>query len=488
MRHTISSLLIALSAALYSFVLTPLVALLLPRLFSPGMFADDTLVWATIFGGPFLLAADLTVALVFGTVAFGLAKARLPDREWKSHQGVMVLLPLVMFTAVAGTIGWRLHAMANPPEAGPQQTGLPSLRLARALAKPDGRSGIWRLAWSADGQRLASYNVTGIATWKPDGQFQKEFTVYDNLVFANLLLYLSGHRLLIASPLTDIDSAEAKERLRDAAFSILDGETGKVLQNIAGPHPGGGGPRNRAVDLAVSPDERLVAVSYNEPRIDIYSTQDWQHVASLDLNTGRKDDSLNPLGLAFSPDGKTLAVLHGFHGRVRFFEVSSWLASGELITYADERPPGPLVQTLAFAPDGTMIAVGSAVGGSWWTHPNGIFGPSVLKQESPVDPLRVYRISDGGLVAALGSFPGGLSQLVWSRNGQYLAFRDAVGGIRFWSPFKPNLSARVLREAAPGSRLLFSRDGSQLAALLSDGVEIFDIVPSSGAVREVSVN
>jgi hypothetical protein len=190
------------------------------------------------------------------------------------------------------------------------------------------------------------------------------------------------------------------------------------------------------------------------------------------------------------PAPQMIVVIHQFSGRIKFFQVGSWTLSGSLATYPDEvrptrgvlqgradiSPPG--LSALAFSPDSAMIAAGSTGGGAWWTHPYGMFGPGEFKYGVPANPLRVYRVSDGSLLASVGSFPGGVhrSGLVWSPNGEYLAFLDAVADIRFWNPFQLDLSVAVARKAVDGT-LLFSRDGSQLAVKFFDKVKVFDVVP-----------
>jgi sugar lactone lactonase YvrE len=77
----------------------------------------------------------------------------------------------------------------------------------------------------------------------------------------------------------------------------------------------------------------------------------------LDLRIGERGDLLMPQGLGFSPDGKTIAVIHGLRGRIKFFQVGSWTLSGSLLTYPEERIV--TLGDLAFNPDGAMIAVGS---------------------------------------------------------------------------------------------------------------------------------
>ena len=179
-------------------------------------------------------------------------------------------------------------------------------------------------------------------------------------------------------------------------------------------------------------------------------------------------------------------MLHGWKGKIKFFDVGAWAFSRSLATYPDPSPASNLVtlRALAYSPDGAMIAVGASSGGSWWIYPNGLPawpGSRTLKVEFPADPLRVYRVSDGKPVASLGSFPGGLDHraLVWSPDGEYLAFQDAVGAIRFWNPFQPNFSVVVARKGvlAPDG-ILFSKDGSQLAANFTDGMRVFDVVPT----------
>jgi hypothetical protein len=464
--------------------LTPIICLLLLFIFLPKIFDGDALGWLWAFGVvPAFLGLLLTITIIVAFVTFFVARAKLPDRGWRSLQTSVIVLPFAALVLAAATTGWRYHAMTHPPEIGPQQRGLPSLHLARTLT-PRGRSPqAWRLSWSADGERLATYGGAGIHTSSPDGAYQKELPF--RMSSSHVLAYLSGHRLLITGPVVEVNGDESMRKSQQMAFSmafsVIDAEAGKALQNIPGCHPGRPPGYNAASDLAVSPDERFVAVICGslETQVDIYSPVDWTKVTTLDLRAGDKRDPLGPQGLAFSPNGKTLAVIH-YNGQIRFFEVGSWTLSGSLLTYP-ELPPRSIVRgdVFAFSPDGAMIAVGADRGGSRWTYPNGMFGSGVLKHEFPADPLRVYRISDGSLVASLGSFPGAFHRfgLVWSPNGKYLAFQ-AIDDIRFWSPFQSDLSVVVARKGAGYGSLVFSRDGSQLATNFPDGVRIFDVVPA----------
>ncbi|WP_198028175.1 WD40 repeat domain-containing protein [Bradyrhizobium murdochi] len=385
------------------------------------------------------------------------------------------------------------NATTSPPSM-VLQSGLPSLRLVRTLAAPNEvstlgmlQSGNFGLTWSPDGERLAAYvhNGLGIITWSPDGKYQHEFPRYSSFgLDACCLNFLSGHRLIIASPAAETNSPEDWDKMNGMAFAVLDAETGKVLRNVAGPNPSGRSNENTATDIATSPDERFVAVIYREftdRRVGIYSTGDWQRVAALDLRNGNRSIQVDPQGVVFSPDGRTLAVLH--NSRVKLFEVGSWTLSRSIEVFPDTVPRGNALVfgALAFSPDGTMIAAASNGGGSWWTYPNGKIaaeGYGVLRPYFPAEPLRVFRVADGALVASLGLFPGGIArtQLVWSPKGNYLGFLDGVGDIRFWDPFRPGASAPVTRMGLHSRTLRFSKDGSQLVANFEGGVKVFDVV------------
>jgi WD40-like Beta Propeller Repeat len=395
----------------------------------------------------------------------------------------------MLAVATLGSTSYAQNAAASPPFIAPQ-SGLPSLSLARTLTAPNEistfgmlQSGNAGLTWSADGEQLAAYvhNGLGIIIWSPDGKYQREISRYNNFGLDSYVLgFSSGHRQLITSPAAETNKREDRDKLDDMAFSVLDAETGKVLRSIVGPNPGRPSRENIASFMAISPDERFVAVIYRQftdRRIGIYSTGDWQRVAALDLHLRDDKLSVEPNGLSFSPDGKTLAVVSFVRSQVMLFEVGSWKWLRSIATFSEASPRGSalVVGALAFSPDGKSIAVASQGGGSWWKYPNGKLAPKqsgALTPEFPAEPLRVYRVSDGAPVASVGSFPAGLSssELAWSPRGDYLAFLDALGDIHFWDPSRPGASVVAASMGRHASTLLISKDGSQLVANFENGV------------------
>jgi WD40 repeat protein len=398
----------------------------------------------------------------------------------------------MLLAMLAGAALGAAYAQDAAAVSEPQK--LPSVRLARTLPAPnvitsDGmfQSGTFGLTWSRDGERLAAYIRNGLAImlWSPDGQYQHEIPRYNNAgLDSYVLAFLFGYSQLIASPAADSNSPDDRQKVIDQSISILDPETGKVLRSIAGPKPGKNSSSNLAIDLAISPDERLAALvhrSWANLRLEVYTTADWQLAAQIDL--GDEKLSMEAQAIAFSPDGKMLALQHGPRGRIKLFEVGSWKLLRAFNAFPEDPPRYSIIssEALAFSPDGTLLAVASNSGGSWWMYSDGTIAPKgrgELKTYSPAEPLRVYRVADGERVASLGSFPGGIhkGRLAWSPNGDYLGFRDSLGDIRFWAPFRPGASVPVANMGRHSSTLLFSKDGSQLVANFEAGVKIFDII------------
>jgi WD40 repeat protein len=343
------------------------------------------------------------------------------------------------------------------------------------------RSGSSDLIWSSDEQRLAAYVDNGLAImlWSPDGAYQREISRY-GFFFSPLLAFLFDHKQLITGPAARTKAHEDLDAVEDVAFSIVDAEDGHILRNVIGPNPGKTYLENVVFKLALSPNQRFVAVVYGktaDKRIAIYSVGDWQRIASIEL-----DDSHEPAGLMFSPDSRLLSVINGPRGRVKIFEVGSWRLLRYIDAFQDKPPPMHVLSvTMAiFSPDSTMLAVGSFGGGAWRQYRNGSIAPNgagTLTEEFPADPLRIIRVADGKQIAALKAFPGGFideKRLAWSPMNDAILFIDAIGDIRLWKPFREQSSV-VLASVKHANTLLISRDGNRLAICAPDGVQLFNL-------------
>lgn len=93
---------------------------------------------------------------------------------------------------------------------------------------------------------------------------------------------------------------------------------------------------------AFSPDERRLAISRSDGVIRIFSTTTWDVVQKLRACEG------SPKGIAFSPDGRTLAV--GAYKEVHLFETAGWTKAKSLEGHEAD------VYRLAWSPDGSRLA------------------------------------------------------------------------------------------------------------------------------------
>jgi WD40 repeat protein len=335
----------------------------------------------------------------------------------------------------------------------------------------------------------------GIITWSPDGKDQREFPRYTNFgLDAYLLGFVAGHSQIIVSPTARAKDPDEEERVQQNAFSVVDAETGNILRDVPGPNPGKTFRENIAHHLSVSSDQRLAAVIYNRyagRSIGIYSTLGWERIAVIDL--GDSKQTPDPQAITFSPDGKNLAVAHGDNSHVDIFEVGSWKMLRSIEAFPETPPPMHVLSlgAIAFNSNGSMIAVASRSGGAHRKYTDGTSAPigkGDLVEEFPRDPLRVFRVDDGSLVASTGGFPGGLAdeyKLAWSPTGQFIAFLDTDRNLRLWNPKYPSPPAIVLKLEHSAGGIAFSPDGSQLAVSFADGVKIFDVISRSDPQRKL---
>ncbi len=327
------------------------------------------------------------------------------ERDFPISERRPVFHSLVAFILFCGVCISPLTAIAQDrPNASTNDSALPELLLIKTLSAPNEistggmfQSGNSGLTWSPDGERLAAYvhSGLGIIIWSADGSLSKEFPRYNNFgLNAYVLNFMSGHRLLVSSPSAETNSEDDRARITNAAFSILDAETGRVLRSVVGPNPDKGAPFNVALHAAVSPDEKLLAIVFRstakQMAAAIYSTENWQRIASA--NFPSDEFEFETRSLAFSPDGKLLAILNGLRGRVLLFDTTSWNLLQSFDAFPDTAPPLHVVigGALAFSPNNKMLAVASFGGGSWWHDKNGALsteGSGSLVPEFPAESV-----------------------------------------------------------------------------------------------------
>ncbi len=192
---------------------------------------------------------------------------------------------------------------------------------------------------------------------------------------------------------------------------------------------------------AFSPDGTLLASSAGGTAfhdVDLWDVATGQLITTL-INPPE------PIGvdaLAFSPDGKFLAVGDG--GHVCVWDLATRTLTINLTT------PGTLVDTMAFSPDDALLATSTITGGDG------------------ANPVQLWDVATGDLVATPLA---GLQEvekydvhsLVFSPDGKLLT-ASGGGGIYFWSVATRSVTATIPPPGDGTLPLVYSPDGRLLAA------------------------
>jgi len=354
----------------------------------------------------------------------------------------------------------------------------------------DGKTIIWDLAGSRRFGRLLSYSP--VAPGPAYGPYGAQS--------AALAISPDGHRLALTPTPTPGSTDSSPYRLHPATVELWDLQS----LNAVGPrlrgfrmvigHGNPGGPE----DIAFSPNGQLLAAGGAAGA----------SVAVWKVHTGRIVGRF-PLpphprahggGLAFSPDGRTLASGDGDHATVLWD-----LATGKATQLRLGRGFYDYTFTLAYNRDGSRLATADyADRVILWDVRNrhrlriikGVNGPSSSSDPASSQPNALAFSSDGTMLATAGSdgvafwdsgtghtaappihIVGGAHSIAFSPNGRTLAI-DANDGVELW-----DLSTRQIIGAplpGPADRLAFSPDGRTLVGTSFTGQAIiWNVTPAA---------
>jgi WD40 repeat protein len=333
----------------------------------------------------------------------------------------------------------------------------PVLRQIRTMQS---RTGVTGVAWSPDGQILASYSNFGtlISLWDVHGSHLRDIERVGPSL-DNSILFLAGGRELLTP-------ATLQSREDNAfAFSLWDVNTGRDIRAIRGPQPVRSNSTNRASIFALSPDGQAVAAITYTPfgPVTVYSTTDWSILNSQVVYAPRAS---TPTSVAFSADSKLLAV-GVLPNKLALLD---WRHPETAPTLLDVYRPVAAtrgVGSVAFSPDHRQFATGA-----------GLPISAIPEQSGEDASLKLWTLTDHSLVASYSGPLAPVRQLSWSPDGRYLAVAAGDHTLRVFTPGERSGAEAVT--ASPGVAVLsamFSPDGRLVAAATGSAISIFSIEP-----------
>jgi len=360
-----------------------------------------------------------------------------------------------------------------------QRPGLPKLQIVRELQTPGPVSS---LLWSSNGAKLAASSLFAgadipgipgapamhipspfgslITIWNADGQvFRKLERPKPFFQTLDAFAFVGGDKQIVAPPSMQSNTL---------AFSVFDIDTGEIVHEVAGSYPDKPRNVNAATVVVASPDQSLVAVTFGRALaqpVGLYSTRDWSKLAELD---NPQNAAQRPNVLAFSYDGKFLAVGRG--DRIALIYDLSRRQVVQRIDAFPDRFGG--ASSIAFSPDGTMIAVGSGSLAYSNRLPDGS-----TEIVPPKDLVRVFSTKDGSRVATYPEPFYPAYGVTWSPDGRFLAFITGYRKLHLWDPSSLRELAIDLTGGPNSLALRFSPDGKQLAVGIGSNVRIYNVTP-----------
>jgi WD40 repeat protein len=304
----------------------------------------------------------------------------------------------------------------------------------------------WHLLWRkyhGEQSRLRGHTgaVTAVA-FSPDdrllasGSADRTIKLWDTAT-GKEVLSLRGHEKRVTCLAFSPDSKRLVSGGMDGAVKLWDTATGRELQSLEG-HA------EAVTAVAYSSDGRHVVSGSRDKTVRV-----WDADASR-MTAGYQRHAPQPVsGVAFSPDGKTVASVPLSHVGLGGFtgEAVLWSASTgeEVLRLGGKRD----WTSVAFSPDGKHLATGEILPGG--------------RGEPPTAVLRLWDLDSPQTPLSLQGHTGPITCLVFSPNGKRLASSSLDQTVRIWDVLTGKETS-VLPEEAGVLAVAISPDGRWIAA------------------------
>jgi WD domain, G-beta repeat len=350
---------------------------------------------------------------------------------------------------------------------------LPLLHLVHAIPTKTSPSNI---VWSSDGTEIAAFTEWGnLATvWGKDGTVIQELHRPGAPFSGDGLGFIGGDRQLVTPPAPHTTSGALP---LGVLVSVFDIGGGTVVREIPGPRPGEFA-GNRALITVVSPDGSMIAAvtggppSGNEP-VRIYSSESGLLTATLTDSFGERGPHVTRM--VFSRNSEIIAVGRS-DGSVLIYDTKSLKIMQKIDAFTQYLTT---VMSLAISPNNQFIAVGTGFAGAAWRYPDGRLAPlgegRLWVFQAP-DPIRVYRVSDGTLVASKTMPSEAIYNISWSSKGGLIAFVGIGDALHLWNPRHPEDPVKTIHLGSDATSVAFSPDGSVIATGEGSKLNLYDVI------------
>jgi WD40 repeat protein/predicted Ser/Thr protein kinase len=327
---------------------------------------------------------------------------------------------------------------------------------------------VYAVAWSADSKRLASASEDRtVRVWNPDTGAS--------------VLTLTGHAGVVKAVAWSPDGSRLATGSQDQAARIWDARTGRTIAVLDG-HGG------TVTAVAWRPDGSSVATSSDDRTVRLWDTDTGNPLAIL---RGHADRVFK---LAWKPDGSRLASISDDQ-TIKIWDPFHAGGSLDLIGHRDE------VMAVAWSPDNRLVATAAAdsVVTLWDAatarpirnfegHTEHVYALSFspdgkrLATASADRTARVWNVATGASAATFAKPKGHVTAVAWSPDSQLVATGDR-GMLRIWDPSTGTERLSVQATSSPDVGSIFgvawSPDGSRIALALALPDQVVLVMDSS---------
>jgi WD40 repeat protein len=255
-----------------------------------------------------------------------------------------------------------------------------------------------------------------------------------------LMLDTGGHMASQKALAFTPDGTQLVSAAEDKVIRVWDWQAGKTVRTFRG--QAGLGNEGKVFTMALSPDGRWLAAAgwmrvaqERVHSIRIYDFGTGQLVALLREHTSVVH------ALAFAPDSKHLVS----GGSLGDLGAIIWDVENRKMVHRLQGHKRP-IYAVAFTPDGTRVVTGSEDA-----------------------TLRLWRVSDGGLIAEMKGHTKNINRgLAVRSTDSMIASGDATGEIRLWDGHTGEFLRTLVNQGGAVGPLKFSPDGKALLATCSD--------------------